>query len=65
MGLAILRMNLLIYPHDPGLDSFPLTPAAIQLLMQGEELHYKERKYLNYTEHIPFNGKSPVPVFGT
>lgn len=51
MGLAVLRMHLLIYPHDPGIGSFPLTPAAIQLLMQGEELHYKKRKYLNYTEH--------------
>lgn len=65
MGLAILRMNLLIYPHAPGLGSFPLTPAAFQLLIQGEELHYEKRKYLNYTERITFNGKPPVSVSGT
>lgn len=60
-------MHLLIYPHDPASDSFPLTPAipAIQLLMRGKELNYKNRKYLNYTEHITFNGKSPVSVSGS
>lgn len=50
MGLAILHRHLLIYPHDPGLASFPLTPPGIQLLTRGEQLHYKKRKYLNYRD---------------
>lgn len=44
MGLAVLRMYLLIYPHNPGLGSFPFTPAALQLLLQAEELHCKKDK---------------------